>query len=33
VVGDADAVGDDLEKAGLGDVEVVREAEPVAGEA
>jgi zinc protease len=29
VVGDADAVGADLEKAGIGDVEVVRELEPV----
>jgi hypothetical protein len=33
VVGDADAVGADLEKAGIGDVEVVREAEPVVDEA
>ena len=30
VVGDADAVGADLEKTGIGDVEVVREPEPVA---
>ncbi len=29
VVGDADAVGADLERAAIGDVEVVREAEPV----
>ena len=33
VVGDADAVGADVEKAGIGDVEVVREAEPVVDEA
>jgi zinc protease len=33
VVGDADAVGADLEKAGIGDVEVVREPDPVAEEA
>ena len=32
VVGDADAVGADLEKAAIGDVEVVRDAEPVADE-
>jgi len=30
VVGDADAVGADLEKAGIGDVEVVREPDPAA---
>ncbi len=28
VVGDADAVGADLEKAGLGDVEIVRDPDP-----
>ena len=33
VVGDADAVGADLEKAGIGEVEVVREPDPVAEEA
>ena len=33
VVGDADAVGPGLDKAGFGDVEVVREPEPVAEEA
>jgi zinc protease len=33
VVGDAEAVGADLEKAGIGDVDVVREPEPVAEEA
>jgi hypothetical protein len=30
VVGDADAVGADLERAGIGDVEVVRDPEPLA---
>jgi hypothetical protein len=33
VVGDADAVGADLEKAGLGDVEVVRDPDLSAEEA
>lgn len=33
VVGDADVVGAELEKAGIGDVEVVREPEPIAEEA
>jgi predicted Zn-dependent peptidase len=33
VVGDADAVGADLEKAGLGDFEVVRDPDPVAEQA
>ena len=33
VVGDADAVGADLETAGFGDVEVVREPDPAAGQA
>src|SRR5487761_2732975 len=32
VVGDADAIGADLEKAGIGDVEVVRAPEPLAGD-
>jgi len=32
VVGDADAVGSDLEKAGIGDVEVVRDEEPLSDE-
>ncbi len=32
VVGDADAIGGDLEKAGIGDVEVVRDPEPLAGD-
>ena len=32
VVGDADAVGADLEKAGIGEVEVVREAQPLPDE-
>lgn len=32
VVGDADAIGADLEKAGIGDVEVVRDPEPLAGD-